>query len=53
MNALQIEGIIAQIVFSFLSIALSLINTMLKACYLAHIYQYFMYFYNQSKEEEL
>ena len=52
MNALQLEGIIAKMVFSFLSIVLSLVNTLLKACYLAHIYQYFMYFYNQSKEEE-
>lgn len=52
-TALQIEGLIGKAVFSFLSISLSLINTLLKACYLSHIYQYFMYFYNHQKEEEL
>ena len=51
-NALQIEGVMARVLFSFLNISLSLINAMLKACYLSHIYQYFMYFYNQQKEKE-
>ena len=53
-NALQLNGSLALIIFSFLSVALSLMNAMLKACYLSHIYQYFMYFYNrqQAKEEE-
>ena len=52
MRILQIEGFIGQVIFSFLGISLSLINAMLKACYLSHAYQYFMYFYNQQQEEE-
>ena len=52
MQVLQIEGILGQMLFSFLGISLSLINALLKACYLSHVYQYFMYFYNQQQEEE-
>ena len=40
------------IILSALVVFFSALNAVFKSCYLAHIYQYFLYFYNRRPQEE-
>lgn len=46
------ENWLINFLFSFALVMISLFNEALKASFLAHIYQYFIYFYNQSRKKE-
>ena len=50
--ALGTENILINLFFSFIQIELSLFYHALKASFMAHIYQYFIYFYKKSEEKE-
>lgn len=47
--AVGVESWVLKLVFSFILIGLNLLNDVLKASFLAHIYQYFIYFYNHNQ----
>lgn len=51
LQAAPIENWLAKLLISFVLVTLTMLNAILKACYLAHIYQYFIYFYNQRTAE--
>lgn len=46
------DNIIINFLFSFALIMASLFNEALKASFFAHVYQYFIYFYNHSQKKE-
>lgn len=49
--AVPMENWVAKLAVSLVVVSLTMLNAILKACYLAHIYQYFIYFYNQRTPE--
>lgn len=50
--ALSTENWIINFVFSFVLIMINLFNEAIKASFFAHVYQYFIYFYNRSQKKE-
>ena len=50
--AIGSENLVINLLFSFVTALISLFNDALKGSYLAHIYQYFMYFYRQAQNRE-
>lgn len=50
--ALGPENWLINFLFSFVLIMISLFNEVLKASFLAHIYQYFIYFYNRLQKKD-
>ncbi len=51
LQTMTIESWTAKLLISAFMSSLSLLNALIKACYLAHIYQYFTYFYKPEKAE--
>lgn len=51
-RAIGSDNYILNLIFSFLMILLSFVDSLLKASYFSHLYQYFMYFYHKENEQE-
>lgn len=50
--ALGIDNVLLKFIFSFVLVMISLFNDAMKASFMAHVYQYFIYFYDKYSSQE-